>query len=56
MVPVGGALFSTLISLLTFSIFDAPRLKSGLGSIRTLGLMSPSFFLGLGRMAEVATG
>lgn len=54
--PVGGALFSTLISVLTFSSFDAPRLKSGLGSIRTLGLVPPSFFLGLGRMVEVATG
>lgn len=48
---MGGALVSISISMLTFSMFEAHRLRFGLGSVGTLGLLPPSFFLS--RMEEV---
>lgn len=49
-------MLSISISMLTFSTFRAHRLRFRLGSVWTLGLVPPSFFLGLGRMGEVARG
>lgn len=48
---MGRAFISISISMLTFSMFKAHRLRFRLSSVWMLGLMPPSFFLG--RMEEV---